>query len=193
MFTRTILSPPGQFFWETHGLLLQVIFHGNCADFSRALHFDSERYPEPERFNPGRFLGTRALELNAGECINATDVRDRDHWSFGAGRRVCPRYTLAENSLFILTARLLWAFDIQAPADPDTGEWIKPDLWNYRAAQLFGPEPFKVDFKARSCQQADTSILSLPWQRQFLSSSAPTLICRQQRGIPQVSKIPVLK
>ncbi|EXJ66231.1 uncharacterized protein A1O5_10847 [Cladophialophora psammophila CBS 110553] len=87
-----------------------------------ALHYDPERYPEPGRFNPARFLGTRALELSAGECINVSDPCDRDHWSFGAGRRVCPGYTLAENSLFILTARLLWAFDIIAPVDTATGK-----------------------------------------------------------------------
>ncbi|KIW99521.1 uncharacterized protein Z518_11260 [Rhinocladiella mackenziei CBS 650.93] len=109
-----------------------------------ALHYDPNIYPEPERYNPDRFLGTRTLDLNAGECINAQDVRDRDHWSFGAGRRVCPGYTLAENSLFILTARLLWAFDIKAPIDPESGKRVKPDLWNYPPQQFFQVPTFDV-------------------------------------------------
>ena len=77
------------------------------------------------------------------------DVSKRDHWSFGAGRRVCPGYNLAENSLFILTARLLWAFDVQAPIDPSTGEKVKYDLWNFYPRQLYGPKSFPAEFKVR--------------------------------------------
>jgi hypothetical protein len=37
----------------------------------------------------------------------------RDHFAFGAGRRICPGYHVAERSFFIGFSRLLWAFDIQ--------------------------------------------------------------------------------
>lgn len=77
-------------------------------------------------------------------------MADRDHFSFGAGRRVCPGYNLGENSLFILTARLLWAFDVRAPVDPRTGAKAEYDLWAYTKTRLFGPQPFPATFKIRS-------------------------------------------
>lgn len=117
------------------------------------MHFDPTLFPEPQRFNPDRFLGTRTVDLTAGQCINVANPLERDHWSFGAGRRVCPGYTLAENSLFILTARLLWAFDINAPIDPNTGERNKPDVWNYPPRQLYGPTKFDAEFKARDIEK----------------------------------------
>lgn len=116
---------------------------------SRAMHFDPSLYPEPEKFNPNRYMGTAANELSAGECMNTMDVSKRDHWSFGAGRRACAGYNLAENSLFILTARLLWAFDVKAPIDPQTGRTMEYDLWNYAPTRLFGPRPFPVEFQVR--------------------------------------------
>lgn len=121
----------------------------------RAIHFDSAIYADPERFYPDRFLGTTALSMTAGECINASEINNRDHFSFGAGRRVCPGYNLAENSLFILTARLLWAFDIKAPRDPATGEEWKYDVWNFNSRRLFGPKGFPVNFKVRGAEREE--------------------------------------
>ncbi|KAF9890591.1 hypothetical protein FE257_005722 [Aspergillus nanangensis] len=118
-----------------------------------AIHYDPSIYPDPEKFHPDRFVGKRALDFSSGECINAADVADRDHFSFGAGRRVCPGYNLGENSLFILTARLLWAFDVRAPVDPTTGKSVEYDLWAYTKTRLFGPQPFPAEFKIRSPQK----------------------------------------
>ena len=81
--------------------------------------------------------------------MNTNDLSKRDHWSFGAGRRACAGYNLAENSLFILTARLLWAFDVRAPTDPQTGRAVQYDLWAYAPTRLFGPKPFPVVFAPR--------------------------------------------
>ena len=85
--------------------------------------------------------------------MNTIDVSKRDHWSFGAGRRACAGYNLAENSLFILAARLLWAFDVKAPPDSRTGNPMEYDLWNYTPTRLFGPRPFPVDFQVRNGRQ----------------------------------------
>lgn len=79
-----------------------------------ALHQDSELYPEPKKFNPDRFKDDH---LDANLSANQSDYRRRDHFSYGFGRRLCPGIHIAEQSLFIVISRLLWAFDIQAKPD----------------------------------------------------------------------------
>jgi hypothetical protein len=66
------------------------------------------------------------------------------------GRRVYPDYNLAENSLNLLAARLLWPFDVHGATDPATGREVKYDTWNYDAESLFGPRPFSIEFKVRN-------------------------------------------
>jgi hypothetical protein len=56
--------------------------------------------------------------------INASNVADRDHFAFGAGRRVCPGYHVAERSLAVSIMRILWSFNVtvapraKLPLDP---------------------------------------------------------------------------
>jgi hypothetical protein len=49
----------------------------------RAIHHDPELYPDPEEFKTDRFVGN---DLTAGECISASEVRNRDHLSFGPSK-----------------------------------------------------------------------------------------------------------
>jgi cytochrome P450 len=77
------------------------------------IHYDPNIFSDPARFNPDRFL---AHPMGAGHYA-AGPASARDHWSFGAGRRICSGVHLAENSMFIVLAKLLWAFDILPPLD----------------------------------------------------------------------------
>ncbi|KAF2831810.1 cytochrome P450 76C3 [Ophiobolus disseminans] len=82
------------------------------------IHYDPALYPEPHRFKPERFL---AHPLGSGHYA-AGSASARDHWSFGAGRRICSGVHLAENSMFIVLAKLLWAFEMLPPLDADGKE-----------------------------------------------------------------------
>jgi cytochrome P450 len=50
----------------------------------------------------------------AQQSINAKDVTKRDHFAFGAGRRICPGYHVAERSFVTTLMRMLWCFNITA-------------------------------------------------------------------------------
>ncbi|KAF4341198.1 cytochrome P450 monooxygenase [Fusarium beomiforme] len=74
-----------------------------------AIHRDPKRYPEPEKFIPERFEGD---VRSSQESAASPDVSKRDHFAFGAGRRICPGYHVADRSFAVSIMRILWAFDI---------------------------------------------------------------------------------
>lgn len=113
-----------------------------------ALQFDPSRYEDPEKFNPDRFLDHK---LKAGPYAAHPDPYARDHFSFGAGRRICPGMHLAENSLFIVLAKLLWSFNILPPLNEDgsLSEMDLSDEANEPGANTL-PKPYKVRFIPRS-------------------------------------------
>lgn len=113
-----------------------------------ALHYDESRYKDPETFNPDRYLGH---SLKAGVYAAHPDPYERDHFNFGAGRRICPGMHLAENSLGIVLAKLLWAFEILPP------KGMKMDLSdeaNEEGSNTL-PKPYRVRFVPRSEEVAE--------------------------------------
>ena len=76
-----------------------------------AIQHDPARHGDPDEFDPERYLQDAT---NAMQSINSPNVRDRDHFAFGAGRRICPGYNVAERSLAIAIMQFLWAFEIKA-------------------------------------------------------------------------------
>jgi hypothetical protein len=55
-----------------------------------------------------------------------------------------------------MVAKLLWAFDICEPIDPQTGKKIPLDPDAYEMGLLHAPLPFKASIKVRSKAHADT-------------------------------------
>ena len=72
-----------------------------------AMHHDERTWKEPQHFMPERFENHPQL---ASVYAAAGEWDKRDHFGYGAGRRVCPGIHLAERNLFIGVAKLLWAF-----------------------------------------------------------------------------------
>ena len=79
-----------------------------------AIQHDPIRHSDPDNFVPERYAHDHG---NTMQSINAKDVRDRDHFAFGAGRRICPGYHVAERSLAVAIMRILWAFEILPSKD----------------------------------------------------------------------------
>lgn len=119
----------------------------NITLFQYAIQYNPNRWTDPDKFDPSRYLD---YPLKSGEYAGIADPMQRDHFSFGAGRRICPGLHLAENSLYITIARILWAFDI-LPGLDDNGKEIQPDTEAYeKDLSITSPIPFKARFVVRS-------------------------------------------
>lgn len=90
--------------------------------------------------------------LSAAEYINAKDAYDRDHFTYGAGRRVCPGVHVAEKSLYINIARVLWGFNIGKKKNAD-GTVVEPDMGMVRGF-LSVPQLFDCEITPRSPKYA---------------------------------------
>lgn len=100
-------------------------------------------YPEPEVFNPGRWLSeeypTYREPLTQHPNLNG-------YSQFGFGRRTCQGIPIVEQDLFLTMGGMAWAFDIRKRRDPATGEEI-PVHWNSFTPLLIA-KPVKFAFNA---------------------------------------------
>lgn len=87
-----------------------------------AIHRNPRDFPDPDRFNPWRFV--------RGHADSRPFPGERGYMTFGWGRRVCSGQALAEQGTWLTVARLLWAFRI-ARARNERGEEIPVDIFNY--------------------------------------------------------------
>ena len=111
---------------------------------------DPKLHKDPDAFEPSRYLNK---PLSAADYINANNPYDRDHFAYGAGRRVCPGVHVAERSLYINIVRTLWGFNITKPVGKD-GKPIDPDTSMVRGF-LSVPVPFRCEITPRTARHAE--------------------------------------
>ncbi|KAH9862697.1 hypothetical protein J1614_010790 [Plenodomus biglobosus] len=118
-----------------------------------AIHMDSARHAHPSRFDPARYLGD---DQTAQEAATNADPSQRDHFVFGAGRRLCQGMHIAERSLFLAVARLLWAFDVR-PVEGAGKEGVHglPDAADLTEGLLVRPRGFPARIVPRSGERAE--------------------------------------
>jgi cytochrome P450 len=116
-------------------------------------HSERDGYGDPNEFNPDRYEGFTKL---ANDYAGSADYTQRDHYGYGSGRRMCPGIHLAERNQWRIAAKVLWAFEIQEPTDPITGEVQHLDPAAYTEGLLHAPLPYKAVFKPRSKAHAET-------------------------------------
>lgn len=119
------------------------------ASCDRAIHRDPNLWESPDNFDPSRYLDK---PLPAANYVNCPDPYDRDHFTYGAGRRVCPGIHVAERSLFINIVRVLWGFNIGKTKTPN-GEMIQPTT-KMVPGFLSVPLPFECTIEPRSMGHA---------------------------------------
>lgn len=101
------------------------------------IHLDPEIYPNPNDFQPERWLKPE------------TEGTTVEHAAFGFGRRVCTGQHIAYNSLFLNIARLLWACQV-GPEIDEKGREVPVDEWGFSQGFISRPLPFKVSIRPRS-------------------------------------------
>lgn len=116
---------------------------------SWAINHNPLYYPSPETFDPARFLAeddSRSEEIWRGE---KTHPGKEGHSSFGWGRRICPGEGLAENSLFVVLAKLVWAFNIRGV------EGRTYDTMDYVGGFNVRPRSFECVIEPRSLEHRE--------------------------------------
>ncbi|KAI1360873.1 cytochrome P450 family protein [Xylaria arbuscula] len=129
-----------------------------------ALNMDPKKWPNPRVFDPLRFKEETRSEYEIATSSDLT--RPRHNYVFGAGRRLCQGIHIAERSLFLAVACLLWGFEITTP-DPSS-----IDTEDLRGGLAMVPAPFECNIKPRDARRAD--IMRQEWKQQkidFLDSS----------------------
>lgn len=81
---------------------------------------DEAVFPNPEEFNPERYLEEDLDEVTA-------KARDPRNYVFGFGRRRCPGQWMIDSSLWIAIASMLASFDIRKAVD-EFGNVIEPEV-----------------------------------------------------------------
>ncbi|TCD69744.1 hypothetical protein EIP91_006511 [Steccherinum ochraceum] len=115
----------GYFIPKNTGIIL------NCY----TLHHDERRYPDAHTFNPDRYLDDH---LSSADSAKLGNVLERDHWTFGAGRRICPGMAVAERELWLAISRILWSFTVhEIPGEP-----ISLEEFDGQSGRV--PKPFRA-------------------------------------------------
>ncbi|KAJ9608385.1 hypothetical protein H2200_007373 [Cladophialophora chaetospira] len=120
-----------------------------------AMQHDPNHYKNPEAFYPERYDGNTKSTF---ESSLEADPMNRDHYVFGWGRRICPGIHLAEASVLLFAARLLWAFDMNLAKDGEGREIpvsCDPATAYYNSI-ITNPKVFPLSLKPRSQARAQT-------------------------------------
>jgi len=109
-----------------------------------AINTDDESFQDPYEFRPERWL------QHPGQPSCA----------FGFGRRICPGKQVAQNSLLIVSARILWAYNISHYYS--NGNKVPIDPLDISPILLGAPAPFQASFIIRS--PAHQRIVEQEWE-----------------------------
>jgi len=109
-----------------------------------AINMNDENFQDPFEFRPERWL----------------QHPDQPLCTFGLGRRTCPGKQIAQNSVFIAVARILWAYNISYYYS--NGTKVPIDPLDITQTLVGRPSPFQASFSIRSL--AHQRIVEQEWE-----------------------------
>ncbi|KAJ5563107.1 hypothetical protein N7461_001868 [Penicillium sp. DV-2018c] len=124
-----------------------------------AMNHDETVFPDPFAFKPSRWIENPNLP----------------QMLYGIGQRACPGRHMGQDSLFLATARLFWAFDMSQPPDAeqiDEGRFLDSGT----TLASFVPD-FEVQFTPRSREHQH--VIEEIWS--FISRDSP---CLSEKVVP---------
>jgi cytochrome P450 len=99
-----------------------------------AIHHNEREFPEPDVFEPRRFLGYdddhSEDDKVEGNRWKKPFPGEKGYMTFGWGRRSCAGQYLAEQGTYLSVARLVWGFRV-LPAVDEKGKELPVDIWDY--------------------------------------------------------------
>jgi cytochrome P450 len=116
-----------------------------------AIHRDPELYPDPDAYNPARWLDPAFPTYKEPLTVYPNL---RGFTAFGHGRRICQGINIAENSANLQVALLAWGCDLGRAKDAD-GCDIVPPFYDFEHGFNVAPKPFKFALSARSKGHAE--------------------------------------
>lgn len=127
-----------------------------------AIQHDPDEFSNPDVFDPSRFLHNEFGIADASQ----DNASRRKTYAFGASRRICAGTAMAEKSLMLSMAKLLWAFDI-TPTEKGTLDTSIETA--FRNAILTGPKDVGLNFKLRD--ESKRVVIDREWRKadEFLS------------------------
>ncbi|KAH9987339.1 cytochrome P450 [Russula vinacea] len=107
------------------------------------------RDPEIFRKNADHFDPTRYLDVSEDNAPGSSYIKEQGHFSFGFGRRSCVARHMANNSLFIDFAVMLWANKLERKKDA-SGLFLPLDVDGWVDVGLVArPIPFEFEITPR--------------------------------------------
>ncbi|RDW68694.1 cytochrome P450 [Aspergillus mulundensis] len=116
-----------------------------------AIHNNESEYDDPACFRPERWLGGNKYGTKADIQLAPGEQR-KSSYGWGVGRRICSGQKMAEASIKINIAKIVWGFDLEeVPGHP-------PDVsieTGYAGGFVIHPKKFPIRMTPRSEQRAD--------------------------------------
>ena len=116
--------------------------HTKYANQPRGITRQEEFYPDPNAFNPGRWLDPSSPvyrePLSQHPGLGGFS-------QFGFGRRTCQGIPIVEQDLFLTMAGMAWAFEIRKSRNPTTGTETRVHWNDYTPLLISKPRWFAFD------------------------------------------------
>lgn len=111
-----------------------------------AIFRDEAQYPDPDVFNPERFLkpGYPTYQEPLTKFPNLGRFA-----GFGHGRRICPGLEVSEKALFLEVVSLYWACNIKPEQDAN-GQDVEIPWYDYTGVAISTPRHFRFKVEERS-------------------------------------------